>query len=78
MCDLQSQDYVVTINHNKSYNYLYKSSHYSEGNCSVQYNLSYLNLHYLNPWLSKRYYEFRNPKRQFNFLHNQVINGMLV
>ena len=28
--------------------------------------------------LSERYYECRNPKRQFNFLHNQVINGMLV
>ena len=44
----------------------------------LQWNLGYPNLHYPNPQLSERYYECRNPKRQFNFLHSQVINGMLV
>ena len=29
-------------------------------------------------YISERYYECRNPIRQFNFLNNQVINGIIV
>ena len=30
---------------------------------------------YPNPWLSEHYFEVSNPKRQFDFLQNQVTNG---